>query len=261
MPWSCWHALQKQLGHVGLHVMPYIASGTATKQQISCSYSGRPHSLAYTLAHASMQIVATGGLSFPAVGTDGTGHRLLAKLGHKLKPTYPALTPLTGPHPAGSQLAGLSLEVLLECQTGKQRKQARVASRPGFLFTHRGYSGPSVLDVSHHAVMALERKSDAAPGEGGGACRWQQRARGGGQRDTAMQHSAALCWNAQQQDQVAETSLCVCRVACEGLAQAAPRRTASVPVNRSVDLSCSKHAGHQPCASCRAMHLQQASAS
>ncbi len=133
--------------------------------------------------HAPMQIVATGGLSFPAVGTDGTGHRLLAKLGHKLKPTYPALTPLTGPHPAGSQLAGLSLEVLLECQTGKQRKAAKVANRPGFMFTHRGYSGPAVLDMSHYAVMALERKSDAAPGgaqggwckaAGGSSSRWLQ---------------------------------------------------------------------------------------
>ncbi len=114
-------------------------------------------------------MVATGGLSFPAVGTDGTGHRLLAGLGHSLKPVYPALTPLTGPHPAGSQLAGLSLEVLLECQTGRQRKASKVASRPGFLFTHRGYSGPAVLDVSHYAVMALMRGTQPAPGEAGAA--------------------------------------------------------------------------------------------
>lgn len=51
-------------------------------------------------------VVATGGLSFPAVGTDGTGHRLLRGLGHSLKQLYPALTPLLGPHPGGQQLAG-----------------------------------------------------------------------------------------------------------------------------------------------------------
>lgn len=41
-------------------------------------------------------IMCSGGLSFPAVGTDGTGHRLLASLGVQQAPTYPALTPLLG---------------------------------------------------------------------------------------------------------------------------------------------------------------------
>jgi hypothetical protein len=54
-------------------------------------------------------VLATGGLSFPAVGTDGTGHRLLEALGHTLVPPYPALTPLLGGHPGGEQLAGLTL--------------------------------------------------------------------------------------------------------------------------------------------------------
>jgi hypothetical protein len=58
------------------------------------------------------QIVATGGLSFPKMGTDGTGHRLVAKVGHEPSAVYPALTPLQGPHPAGAQLAGLSLIAL-----------------------------------------------------------------------------------------------------------------------------------------------------
>ena len=51
-------------------------------------------------------VLAAGGLSFPTLGTDGTGHRLLAALGQRLAPPYPALTPLLGPHPGRSQLAG-----------------------------------------------------------------------------------------------------------------------------------------------------------
>jgi hypothetical protein len=53
-------------------------------------------------------LVSTGGYSFPAVGTDGTGLRLLTGLGHKLSDggCYAALTPLRGPHPGGEQLAG-----------------------------------------------------------------------------------------------------------------------------------------------------------
>lgn len=50
--------------------------------------------------------MATGGLSFPKMGTDGTGHRLVQRLGHSMHPVYPALTPLKGAHPAGGQLAG-----------------------------------------------------------------------------------------------------------------------------------------------------------
>jgi predicted flavoprotein YhiN len=41
-------------------------------------------------------ILAMGGKSFPAVGTDGKGYQLAQELGHTLRPTYPALTPLTG---------------------------------------------------------------------------------------------------------------------------------------------------------------------
>lgn len=90
-------------------------------------------------------IVATGGLSVPTTGTDGGGHKLLKSLGVALKPTYPALTPLTGSHPGAENLAGISLTVSLS-----QEKQT--AKREGFLFTHKGFSGPSVLDISHLAT-------------------------------------------------------------------------------------------------------------
>lgn len=53
-----------------------------------------------------LQVMATGGLSFPKMGTDGTGHRLVQRLGHSMHPVYPALTPLKGSHPADGQLAG-----------------------------------------------------------------------------------------------------------------------------------------------------------
>lgn len=58
---------------------------------------------------ADRLVVSTGGYSFPAVGTDGTGLRLLTGLGHKLSDggCYASLTPLKGPHPGGEQLAGV----------------------------------------------------------------------------------------------------------------------------------------------------------
>jgi len=104
---------------------------------------------------ANAVVIATGGLSVPATGSDGIGLRLLAKLGHTINDTYPALTPLTSDPPVHGELAGISLIVKLIAASAKFETEG------GFLFTHRGYSGPSVLNISHHAVRA-HRIADAA---------------------------------------------------------------------------------------------------
>jgi predicted Rossmann fold flavoprotein len=108
-------------------------------------------------------IVATGGLSVPNTGSDGLGLRVLERLGHTIHPTYAALTPLTAePAPFGI-LSGVSLPVTL---TARSEDRSATASG-GFLFTHHGYSGPSVLDVSHVVVRA---RAEAAPAQV--AVRW-----------------------------------------------------------------------------------------
>lgn len=106
--------------------------------------------------------MATGGLSYPAVGTDGMGHSFLSKLGHTIKPTYPALTPLLGPHPGGEKLPGISLDVVASVK-GIHSKKTVEAQRTGFLFTHRGYSGPAILDVSHLLVKSMEGIENVQP--------------------------------------------------------------------------------------------------
>ncbi|KAK9816666.1 hypothetical protein WJX72_003465 [[Myrmecia] bisecta] len=110
---------------------------------------------------ADTLVLASGGQSFPSLGTTGTGYRLVQQHGHTLMQPYPALTPLKGPHPGGAQLAGTSLYTAeLKClPTGKAKRRAYQAERSAMLFTHRGYSGPSILDLSHHAVRALEQGS------------------------------------------------------------------------------------------------------
>jgi predicted Rossmann fold flavoprotein len=102
---------------------------------------------------ASRVIVATGGLSVPTTGSDGAGLAVLERLGHVIHPTYPALTPLLADPPVHGDLAGLSLRVTLrEGGPGRRRE-----STDGFLFTHRGYSGPAVLDLSDLAVRSRLR--------------------------------------------------------------------------------------------------------
>ena len=107
---------------------------------------------------ADAVILATGGLSVPMTGSDGTGLRLLERLGHTMHPTYAALTPLVAAPAPYASLSGISLTVSLTATGGSRSASAS----GGFLFTHIGYSGPSVLDVSHVVVRSRSER-DAAP--------------------------------------------------------------------------------------------------
>jgi hypothetical protein len=99
---------------------------------------------------AETLIMATGGLSVPQTGSDGGGLRIVEQLGHTVHPTYAALTPITAePAPFG-HLAGVSLQVTITADDGARSATAT----GGMVFTHRGYSGPAVLDVSHVAVRS-----------------------------------------------------------------------------------------------------------
>ena len=90
-------------------------------------------------------ILAAGGLSVPSTGSDGSGLSMAAALGHTIGQTYPALTPLLGGLQDHASLSGVSLPVSITARGGG----VIARSSGGFLFTHRGYSGPAVLDVSH----------------------------------------------------------------------------------------------------------------
>jgi predicted Rossmann fold flavoprotein len=107
---------------------------------------------------ADAVIVATGGLSVPNTGSDGAGLAILARMGHVMHPSYAALTPLTSNAPAFNDLSGISLRVSLSAKSDARAAQAT----GGFLFTHHGYSGPSVLDVSHVLVRARAESRPAS---------------------------------------------------------------------------------------------------
>ncbi len=102
---------------------------------------------------AAAVVLATGGLSMPGTGSDGAGLAWAGALGHTVHATYPALTPLTASRPDHAALAGISREVTLQAPGAGKGEKSR-STRGGFLFTHRGYSGPAVLDLSHLAVRA-----------------------------------------------------------------------------------------------------------
>ncbi|CAN5918317.1 aminoacetone oxidase family FAD-binding enzyme [soil metagenome] len=109
-------------------------------------------------AEADALVVATGGLSVPMTGSDGTGLRLLERLGHTMHPTYAALTPVLASPAPYAALSGVSLTVDITATSGARAATAH----GGFLFTHHGYSGPSVLDVSH-VVVRSRADQDVTP--------------------------------------------------------------------------------------------------
>ena len=94
-------------------------------------------------------VVATGGLSIPKIGATDFGYRVAKQFGLKLIEPRPALVPLTfdgaGWAPYAG-LAGLALPVQIETGTKKER----VAFLEDLLFTHRGLSGPAVLQISSY---------------------------------------------------------------------------------------------------------------
>src|SRR5260221_1104421 len=85
-------------------------------------------------------VLATGGLSFPRTGSDGTGYALATSLGHTIVPTVPALTPLAAVDPLTQSAQGVTLETELTL-----RVDGRVAERVrgSALFAPFGVTGPA----------------------------------------------------------------------------------------------------------------------
>ena len=116
---------------------------------------------------ADAVVLATGGLSFPRTGSDGTGYALAAALGHTIVAPVPALAPLAAADPLCGQLQGVTLEVELALAVGGKRV---ATARGSFLFAHFGYSGPAALDLSRSWLRAEGRGGRAVtasflPGE------------------------------------------------------------------------------------------------
>jgi len=112
---------------------------------------------------ATRLVVATGGLSIPKLGATDFGYRLARQFGHDIVEPRPGLVPLcfdSADWTPFTPLAGLSLEVDIE--TGRGKGKARFSE--DLLFTHRGLSGPAVLQASSYWHSGEELRIDLAPG-------------------------------------------------------------------------------------------------
>ena len=121
-------------------------------------------------------VVATGGLSIPKIGATDWGYRLAQQFAIPLIERRPGLVPLTFDGAAWApyaQLSGLALPVHIS--TGS--KKARMAFDEDLLFTHRGLSGPAVLQISSYWSEGTPLSINLAPGVDVAAALAQAKAR------------------------------------------------------------------------------------
>ena len=103
-------------------------------------------------------IVATGGLSVPKIGATSFGYEIAKKFNHDIVKTLPALVPLTFNEKIlemCKELTGLSVEAIVSFN--------KVLFQEGMLFTHRGLSGPSILQISSYWKLGDNIKINLSP--------------------------------------------------------------------------------------------------
>ncbi len=95
-------------------------------------------------------LLACGGASYPATGSDGSGYRLCERLGHSIVPIGPSLVPLVERGVDCQRLMGLSLRNVGVRVTAAGKKKPVYTDFGELLFTHFGLSGPTILSASAH---------------------------------------------------------------------------------------------------------------
>ncbi|MDH0201435.1 NAD(P)/FAD-dependent oxidoreductase [Comamonas aquatica] len=128
------------------------------------------------VVRAPRLVLATGGLSIPKIGATDFGYRIAQQFQLPLVERHPGLVPLTFDGAAWqpyAQLAGLALPV--EISTGS--KKERMSFHEDLLFTHRGLSGPAVLQISSYWKAGTPLQINLLPGTDLAALLQQAKAR------------------------------------------------------------------------------------
>jgi predicted Rossmann fold flavoprotein len=116
-----------------------------TIEQVQRDEQGFSLDTARGTRNSTALVVASGGLSIPTMGASGFGYQLARQFGHRVLPTRAALAPLTlsGKHLDDyADLSGVALPVIAST--------AEKSFRGGLLLTHRGISGPAILQISSY---------------------------------------------------------------------------------------------------------------
>ncbi|MGB5097225.1 MAG: NAD(P)/FAD-dependent oxidoreductase [Porticoccaceae bacterium] len=166
--------LSAECAHAGVRIAVKCTVGAIAKTDagFALSTSAGP-------VTAAALVIATGGLSIPTLGATGFGYEVARQFGHDLRPTRAALVPFTFGGTARERcaaLSGVSLPVSVRCRG--------IEFTGAMLFTHRGISGPAMLQISSYWEPGEVLDIDLLPGMD--ARKWLQQCRAE-QPDTHLQ--------------------------------------------------------------------------
>lgn len=188
-------ALVRRLTNAGAELRTGVAVKDIARDEASGEFQIKTDFESYT---SHKLLVCTGGLSYPGCGTTGDGYPWLQKLGHTVTPLRPALTPLVSSIPWLTDLQGITIPdaaVTVELLNGStvskdsKKKDPRLSSRGGLLWTHFGLSGPAPMNVSravsdlpagHHSSLHIDLLPDSKPDD---LQQWFQKATQTGSRN------------------------------------------------------------------------------
>ena len=139
-------ALERRLKALKVQVLRDRASALKIEDGAVCGVVGERGRYS-----AQAVVLATGGVSYPATGSTGDGHRMAAEVGHTITPLQGSLVPLQGIIAAGIpcvRLQGLSLRNV--SLTAFENDKKIYTDFGELLFTHFGLSGPVILSASAH---------------------------------------------------------------------------------------------------------------
>jgi hypothetical protein len=149
---------------VAMLVEDCLAAGVELRTGCAVSDIAKPDAFRIETATGSISatslVLATGGLSIPKMGATGFAHDIARKFGLGLTQIRPGLVPFTFDGPQGAwmqSLSGVSFDALAAC--------GKTAFRENALFTHRGLSGPAILQISSYWQAGDDIKIDMLPGQ------------------------------------------------------------------------------------------------
>lgn len=148
-----------------------IATGCAVERVVAREGGGYAVHTAQGVFAAPSLVVASGGLSIPSMGASGFGYALARQFGHTVLPTRAGLVPLTlsgRPQEQLADLAGVALPV--------RAAAGKIAFDNAMLITHRGISGPAILQISSYWQPGQPLHLDLLPGQDALAVLQAQRA-------------------------------------------------------------------------------------
>jgi len=162
-------ALRKQCDRLGVRL---LSGATAGEIVLAAERATRVCGLATSKGQISAPrvILAAGGKSWPALGSDGSGFALAEAVGHEIVPPTPALVPLKCREAWVARCAGISISrarIWIDL-----RGHSKAGLTGDLLFTHNGISGPVVLDLSGQVMTLLnegQNRGTDGTGKNGGA--------------------------------------------------------------------------------------------